>query len=136
MKQASVWTSWFGAAQLSFRGSLVATAAQAAGPVVGWGSGPQATPPPTVDGTRGTAVAVTAGDLHSCAIQRSIGQVVCWGDDVDGQLDVPPGLATAGAIAGGESHTLAIASPEPTAAWLGAVAIAALARVRSRAHAR
>jgi hypothetical protein len=49
---------------------LAASAARGAGPVVGWGDNVfgQATPPPSVDGTAGTASAIATGWYHSLAI--------------------------------------------------------------------
>src|SRR5262245_41473326 len=60
---------------------MAAGAARGAGPVVGWGSDAsgQATPPPSVDGTSGTATGISAGPYDSCAIQAGTGAVVCWG---------------------------------------------------------
>lgn len=55
---------------------LGARPALASGPVVGWGwdySG-QALPPPKVDGTTGTASAISSGTSHSCAIQAGTGR--------------------------------------------------------------
>jgi len=92
----------------------VAGNASADGPVVAWGqngSG-QATPPPEVDGTVGTASAISAGADHSCAIQAESGAVVCWGDNQYGQTTTPREVngktGTAIAIAAGGFHTCAI----------------------------
>ncbi len=95
-------------------GLLAASCPLASGPVVGWGSNymGEATPPPSVDGTTGTATAIAAGFDHSCAIQAGTGAVVCWGDDQYGQATPPPSVdgttGTATAIAAGFLHTLAI----------------------------
>ena len=35
------------------------------------------------------AVAVAAGDRHSCAIQAGSGNVICWGSNTWGQTNVP-----------------------------------------------
>src|SRR5262245_33835343 len=84
------------------------------GAVVCWGgnvSG-EATPPPSVDGTAGTASAIAAGGGHSCAIQAGSGAVVCWGSDGYGQATRPPSVdgtvGTASAIAAGGGHSCAI----------------------------
>jgi alpha-tubulin suppressor-like RCC1 family protein len=85
------------------------------GGVVCWGRNlfTQSTPPPTVDGTLGTAFAVSAGYEHSCAIQTGSGQVICWGDNRYGRAAPSLDGVVAGAIAAGGTHTLAIALPEP-----------------------
>ncbi len=71
-----------------------------------------ASPPPSVDGTSGTASAITAGWFHSCAIQAASGAVVCWGNVGDGQAMPPPSVdgtaGTATAIAAGFLHSCAI----------------------------
>ena len=94
----------------------------------------QTVPPPSVDGTAGTAFAVSAGWDHSCAIQSGTGQVICWGDSRFGKT-APAGLdgLVAGAIAAGTTHTLAIALPEPeqvVALLAGCALLAVLARRR------
>jgi hypothetical protein len=84
------------------------------GAVVCWGDDSlgQASPPPSVNGTVGTASAIAAGGLHSCAIQAGSGAVVCWGSDDYGQATPPPSVdgtaGTATAIAAGGQHSLAI----------------------------
>jgi len=87
-------------------------------------------PSPTVDGTAGTAVAISAGSAHSCAIQAGSGAVICWGNDDSHQS--PPTTSVDGvhgkgtAISAGTLHTLAIAVPEPASALLGATSGAML----------
>ena len=77
------------------------------------------TQPRSVDGTEGTASAITAGRNHSCAIQAGTGAVVCWGANGDGQATPPPSVdgteGTASAIATGIYHNLAIAEAVPVA---------------------
>ena len=88
----------------------------ATGAVVCWHWGDdfrgRATPPPSVNGTAGTAVAVAVGNAHSCAIQAGTGAVICWGSDVFGQATPPPSVnGTAGsatAIAAGYDSTCAV----------------------------
>ena len=77
-----------------FLGLLAAHPALASGPVVcwDWDYYGQSTPPPSVDGTTGTATAIAAGGSHSCAIQAGTGAVVCWGDDDHGQATPPPSV--------------------------------------------
>ncbi len=84
------------------------------GKVVCWGNDAdgQATPPASVNGTAGTATAISAGSYHSCAIQAGTGNVVCWGDNANGETTPPPSvngtIGTATAIAAGGSHSCAI----------------------------
>jgi Regulator of chromosome condensation (RCC1) repeat len=89
----------------------------ATGAVFCWGQGGgQATPPPSVNGTAGTATAIAAGGNHSCAIQAGTDAVVCWG--ITGSLPAvavatpPPSVdgtdGTASAIAAGVQHSCAI----------------------------
>jgi len=94
---------------------LVAGAAHSDGPVVGWGANGYAllTPPPSVNGTSGTATAIAAGLHHSCAIQTGTGNVVCWGYDTDGEATPPAAVdgttGTATAIAAGGSQMRPVA---------------------------
>src|SRR5262245_46006 len=80
------------------------------GAVVCWGVfSAQEPPPPSVNGTAGTASAIAAGLLDSCAIQAGTGAVVCWGPS--GSLPPPSVDGTAGtasAIAAGLLHSCAI----------------------------
>lgn len=118
---------------------LGAASAHAAGPVVGWGldDREQASPPASLNGTSGTAVEISAGGYHSCAIQAGTGAVICWGSDFNGRATPPASVngtsGTAVAIAAGGGHSLAIAAPEPTAIALGTVSLGSmLARARQR----
>lgn len=113
------------------------------GSVVCWGDDflGKATPPSSVNGTLGTATAISTGGGHGCAIQASSDAVVCWGFDRDGQATAPESVdGTAGkasAISAGDSHTLAIVMPvpEPASSLLGVVAVGALlVFARSRAN--
>ena len=49
-------------------------------------------PPPLVSNT------IAGGDYHSLAL-KSDGTVVAWGDNVDHQCDIPPGLTNVVAVA-------------------------------------
>ncbi|MGE5389624.1 MAG: YDG domain-containing protein [Deltaproteobacteria bacterium] len=60
-------------------------------------------------------VQIAAGLSHSLA-RRNDGTVVAWGDNNDGQCNVPSGLSGATAIAGC-GHTLAIRNDGTVAAW-------------------
>ena len=59
-------------------------------------------------------VAVAAGDAHALAL-TSDGAVVAWGQNDDGECDVPPG--TYKAIGAGADFSLAIRTDGPIAAW-------------------
>jgi hypothetical protein len=60
-----------------------------------------------VDGTTGTATAIAAGGLHSCAIQAGTAAVVCWGRDFYGQATPP---ASVDGTAGSASAITAVGS--------------------------
>jgi hypothetical protein len=83
---------------------LAASAAEGAGPVVGWGAG---APPPAI-----SASAIAVGGNYRCAIQAGSGAVVCWGDNWEGATVPPPAVdgtsGTASAIAAGGVHSCAI----------------------------
>jgi hypothetical protein len=72
-------------------------------------SGPDA-PPPSVDGTEGTASAIAVGDSHMCAIQAGSGEVVCWGsiEFYGVSVDMEGTYGTASAIAAGRFHSCGI----------------------------
>ena len=64
------------------------------------------------------AAAAAAGGGHTCGL-RSDRVVVCWGDDSDGQTDVPAGLGSARAVAAGADHSCAIRKTAGTVACWG-----------------
>jgi len=61
-------------------------------------------------------VAVAAGSQHSLAL-RADGIVAAWGNNGNGQTNVPPGLSNVVAVAGGEYHSLALRADGTVAAW-------------------
>ncbi len=61
-------------------------------------------------------VAIEAGDEHGLAL-RSDGTVVAWGDNEDGQSNVPANLSNVVAIAGGRVHSLALRADGTVVAW-------------------
>jgi alpha-tubulin suppressor-like RCC1 family protein len=103
------------------------------GKVVCWGSNrfEKATPPDSVNGDEhedptdlesplvDTASAIVAGHDHACAIQKSDGAVVCWGNPESDRTiphpEVDGSLGTATAISAGNGFAVAIAAPEPGA---------------------
>jgi alpha-tubulin suppressor-like RCC1 family protein len=73
------------------------------------------------------AIALAAGGLHTCAIRKT-GEVVCWGDNSEGQFgngtfassDVPvpvSGVSDAIAIGAGGSHTCVVRVSGEIACW-------------------
>ena len=60
--------------------------------------------------------AIGAGEYHSLAV-RSNGTVVAWGDNSEGQCQVPADLTNAVAVVGGGSHSLALKADSSIAAW-------------------
>ena len=97
------------------------------GAVVCWGSNVvtpvndytgQATPPASVNGTSGTAIAIEAGHNHTCAIQAGTRAVICWTENATAPgRAIPPASVdgtdgTAIAISAGNFRTLAIKTPE------------------------
>jgi hypothetical protein len=79
----------------------------------GWGNNDfgQAVAPPLTNG-----IAIAAGGFHSLAL-RADGTVLAWGDDWDGQCDVPSGLSNVVAIAAGQYHSLALRADGSVVAW-------------------
>ena len=86
------------------------------------------TPSPTVTptSTPGTAttpqppagigIAVSSGGRHSCALHKTAGSILCWGDNEHGQAS-PPTTGTYTAIASGETHSCAIRSDGIVVCW-------------------
>jgi alpha-tubulin suppressor-like RCC1 family protein len=83
--------------------------------------------PVAVHGLAAPAVAIDAGDAHTCALLRT-GAVQCWGWNIEGQLgdgggsdSATPvsvsGLARAIAIAAGGSHTCALVRSGSVRCW-------------------
>jgi hypothetical protein len=61
-------------------------------------------------------VRLGAGKYHSLAVLRD-GSVVAWGDNSEGQCEVPPGLSHVVAVDGGEEHSLALRNDGSVVAW-------------------
>jgi alpha-tubulin suppressor-like RCC1 family protein len=90
-----------------------------------------APPTPITLPSPGTATAITAGGVHTCALLKD-GNITCWGRDYSGQLgngtgssniDTPPatitlpGNATATAITAGADHTCALLNDGNITCW-------------------
>ena len=84
--------------------------AKAAGSVTMWGSG-QTNPAPSLS----SVATISANVDHELAV-RSDGTVVAWGYNMDGQCDVPPGLANVVNVAAGAFFSLALKNNAPSSA--------------------
>lgn len=62
------------------------------------------------------AIAIAAGGNHTLSLS-GIGTVTAWGDDSDGQCDVPSGLSGVIAIAAGGAHSVALKADGTVVAW-------------------
>ncbi|MEO1059332.1 MAG: hypothetical protein AAFY28_20700, partial [Actinomycetota bacterium] len=86
---------------------------------------------PSVDGNATTAVAISAGSSHTCAVLNT-GDVTCWGSDSSGQLGngganendpspsaplLLPGDRTASEVSGGRQHTCAVLNDGAVTCW-------------------
>jgi len=69
------------------------------------------TTPPLTD-----VIAVASGGAHLLALTRG-GQVIAWGDNSYGQIDVPSGLAGVVAIAAAATHSVALKADGTVVAW-------------------
>ena len=67
-------------------------------------------PPPDI------GIAVSSGGGHSCALHKTAGSILCWGDNEHGQAS-PPTTGSYTAIASGETHTCAIRSDGIVVCW-------------------
>ncbi len=61
-------------------------------------------------------VSIAGGSSHTLALTEN-GTVSTWGDNQNGQTNVPPGLSDVVAIAGGGFHSLALRSDGTVVAW-------------------
>ena len=55
--------------------------------------------------------------LHLCVTSRADTQIIVWGDNSAGQLDLPNDLTNVVAIAAGYNHTLALRADSTVTAW-------------------
>ena len=67
-------------------------------------------PPPDI------GITVSSGGMHSCALHKTAGSILCWGDNEHDQAS-PPTTGTYTAIASGETHTCAIRSDGNVVCW-------------------
>jgi len=70
----------------------------------------------TPESAQSGVVAVAGGDKHSIALKRN-GTVVAWGENYDGQTNVPAGLNGVVGIAAGLGHSVALKSDGTVVAW-------------------
>ena len=83
------------------------------GNMVGWGADDFGqSDPPVITNASGIA----AGGFHSLAVKDN-GTVIAWGDNADGQTNVPGALSNAVAVAAGSKHSLALKSDGTVVAW-------------------
>jgi len=68
-------------------------------------------------GSYSVIVRNAAGVVESPAATFSLTQIAAWGDNTHGQIDVPPGLTNAVAVAGGGQHSLALRADGTVVAW-------------------
>ena len=61
-------------------------------------------------------ITVSSGGRHSCALHRTAGSILCWGDNERGQAS-PPRTGRYTAIASGDTHTCALRSDGATVCW-------------------
>lgn len=90
--------------------SVASPAFADSGQVVGWGSYTAA------PGGLTNVVEVDGGYLHAVALKND-GTLSAWGDNTNGQLDVPEALADVTAISVGTVHSLALRSAGTVVAW-------------------
>ena len=62
-------------------------------------------------------LAASIATLASTSVLRGDTAVACWGNNVYGQCDVPPGLAPVIAIAAGGYHTVVLKGDATVACW-------------------
>jgi alpha-tubulin suppressor-like RCC1 family protein len=128
-------TGWTGPAVV---GAAFSCGGRAGGTVACWGSdafgqlgnGPNGdtAAPALVDGVGTGATALTAGDLHACAIVAS-GQISCWGSNGVGQLgsDAPGGPSSVPTpvvgnqawrqVSAGQDHTCSVTAGRRLFCW-------------------
>lgn len=74
----------------------------------------QASPPPSL--AEGSVTQVAVGDAHSCALNLS-GEVICWGDDRQGQATPPRFSSPVVSLALGAQHSCALQEGGSVLCW-------------------
>ncbi len=99
-------------------GSVVAWGANDYGQITGTPSSSAASAYPVTLGGQvlSGVVSLASGNYHS-VVAKSDGTVVVWGDNTQGQLNVPAGLSNVVAVAAGSAHSLALTSGGTVVAW-------------------
>ena len=67
------------------------------------------------DAPAGSFSAVSAGELHTCAIRAESGAIECWGENWFGQADAPAGSFSA--VSAGGSHTCGLRESGAIECW-------------------
>lgn len=93
---------------------LAANAAITPGVLYAWGN--NSSGQLNVPSNLGSVIGISAGRLHSLAIQTD-GKVVSWGNHVDTRLNVPTGLPAIAAVAAGGTHSLALGTNGAVYGW-------------------
>ena len=77
---------------------------------------PTTAPVPDVAVPTDIGITVSSGGKHACALHKTTGSILCWGDNEQGQAS-PPATGAYIAITGGESHTCALRSDGAIVCW-------------------
>lgn len=82
-----------------------------------WGSSGTGQPPPVAFRQVSVGQGGTFAGTHSCGVREDDRQVMCWGANVDGQADAPPGVPFI-SVSAGHNHSCAIrASDHHLVCW-------------------
>ncbi len=68
------------------------------------------------DSLDGQVSQVAVGSFHTCAVTKD-GSIFCWGDNRNGQTEVPSDLGKAGSVTTGSNHSCAITLTKTVRCW-------------------